>query len=129
MSVSKRTAQAWNSCITWGHRATDYILKRQFPCLSSKKCREMKEYSRCISRSSVAAVKHYSQRHALEGRMMPQGSEGLKIPSRWASSMAASLRHGGRSRKLEDHIFNSKREAEREPEMGSFKLPKPPPTQ
>lgn len=127
MSVSKRTAQAWNTCITWDHRDTDYIQERQFPYLASNKHREMKEYSRCISRSSVAAIKHYSQRHALEGRMAPQGSGGSKIPSWWVSGMAASLRHSGRSRKLEDYIFNSKQEAEREPEVGSFKLPKLPP--
>lgn len=86
MSVSKRTAQTWNTCIIWGHRATDCIQGRQLPYLPSNKRREMKEYSRCISSSSVAVIKHYSQQHALEGRMTPQGSVGV-----------LRFHHGGRA--------------------------------
>lgn len=84
----------------------------------------MEEYSRCVSCSSTAVLGHQSRKHPAEGRIYPTGFWRVKTPSWRSVSMAASLRHGVRSRKLEGHILNSKQEAEREPDMGRLSTPR-----
>ena len=67
----------------------------------------------CLSYFSVAVIKQHDQKQLIDGKVksFPVQRERSAL---WWGGMAASSRHGGRRKKLGDHIFSNKLEAESE---------------